>query len=71
MAVVGPFLAVESKLPFENVVDGVAVIFWLKWCDFFNQFVDQHTQSPQIDALIISSSCEHFGSPVIGGSCQG
>jgi hypothetical protein len=66
MTVLIPFILIESELPFENVVDSVAVIFGLKRSDILDELIDKHTEGPEVNPFIIASASEHFRSTVVG-----
>jgi hypothetical protein len=66
MTVLIPFILVKRELSFENIVDGITVIFRLKRCDFFDELIDKNTKGPEINPLIIASTSEHFRSTVVG-----
>ena len=68
MAVLIPFILVKRELSFENIVDGVAVIFRLKRGDFFDELIDKDTEGPEVDPFIIASTSEHLRSTIVGGS---
>ena len=46
MTVLIPFILVKRELSFENIVDGITVIFRLKRCDFFDELIDKNTKGP-------------------------
>ena len=71
MAVVVPFLLVEGKLAFDNFIDGVAVILALERGDFFDNFIDQNTKGPEVNPLVVASSCEHFRCAIVRRSSHG
>ena len=68
MTVLIPFILVKREVSFENIVDGITVIFRLKRCDFFDELIDKNTKGPEINPLIIASTSEHFRSTIVGCS---
>jgi hypothetical protein len=68
MTVLIPFILVERELSFENIVDGIAVIFRLKRGDLFDELIDKDTKGPEVDPFIIASTSEHFRSTIVGCS---
>ena len=70
VAVLIPLFAVESKLPFLNVGNSVAMILWFERGYFLHQFVNKHTQGPQVNSFIIASSSKHLRGPVIRRACE-